>query len=108
MKHGPIALIDQFMPVVIIAPRNDPTYTKVKANIEEVHARNGSLIVITDEGNEELSKFADYVIQMPITDQYLQPIINVIPLQLLSYYVANMRGCEIDQPRNLAKSVTVE
>jgi len=108
MKHGPIALIDQFMPVVIIAPRNDPTYVKIKANIEEVHARNGCSIIITDEGNEELNKFSDHVIQMPLVDQYLQPIVNVIPLQLLSYYVANARNCEIDQPRNLAKSVTVE
>lgn len=108
MKHGPIALIDQFMPVVVIAPRNDPTYIKVKANIEEVFARNGSLIIITDEGNEELDKFSEYVLKIPVVDQYLQPVVNVLPLQLMSYYVAKMRGCEIDQPRNLAKSVTVE
>ena len=96
------------MPVVVIAPRNDPTYMKVKANIEEVHARNGTLIVITDEGNDELDRFSEYVIQVPVIDQYLQPILNVIPLQLMSYYVAKFRGCSIDQPRNLAKSVTVE
>lgn len=108
MKHGPIALIDQLMPVVVIAPRNDPTYLKVKANIEEVHARNGTLIVITDEGNDELDGFSDYVIHVPQIDPYLQPILSVVPLQLLSYYVAKMRGCAIDQPRNLAKSVTVE
>lgn len=108
MKHGPIALIDQFMPVVIIAPRNDPTYLKIKANIEEVSARSGDSIIITDEGNTELDKFSNHVIYMPTVDQYLQPIINSIPLQLLSYYVAKARGCEIDQPRNLAKSVTVE
>ncbi|CAD7938270.1 unnamed protein product [Amoebophrya sp. A25] len=108
MKHGPIALIDQFMPVVVIAPRNDPTYIKVKANIEEVHARSGSLIIITDEGNHELDSYSEYVIYIPTVDQYLQSILNVIPLQLMSYYVAKFRGCEIDQPRNLAKSVTVE
>merc|ERR1712194_111069 len=108
MKHGPIALIDQFMPVVVIAPRNDPTYLKVKANIEEVHARNGTLIILTDEGNSELDRFSEYVIQVPTIDGYLQPILNVIPLQLMSYYVAKFRGCAIDQPRNLAKSVTVE
>merc|ERR1712194_563189 len=88
MKHGPIALIDQFMPVVVVAPRNDPTYMKIKANIEEVHARNGTLIIITDEGNDELHRFSDYVIQVPVVDQYLQPILNVIPLQLMSYYIA--------------------
>ena len=84
------------------------------ANIEEVHARNGSSIIITDEGEhaQELAKYTggglDYVIQVPRVDPVLQPIVNVIPLQLLSYYIANLRGCEIDQPRNLAKSVTVE
>lgn len=108
MKHGPIALIDQFMPVVIIAPRNDPTYLKVQANIEEVHARNGTLIIITDEGNTDFDKISDYIIKLPTIDQYLQPLLSVIPLQLMSYYVAKFRGCAIDQPRNLAKSVTVE
>merc|ERR1711871_734315 len=83
MKHGPIALIDQFMPVVVIAPRNDPTYLKVKANIEEVHARNGSLIIITDEGNTELDRFSEYVLQVPVVQEWLQPIVNVVPLQLL-------------------------
>ena len=108
MKHGPIALIDRFMPVVIIALRSDPVYSKVVANIEEVKARCGSLIVITDEGNHELDELAEYIIHVPCVDTVLQPLITVLPLQLLSYYIANMRGCNIDQPRNLAKSVTVE
>ena len=80
----------------------------MKANIEEVHARSGSLIIITDDGNTELDQFSEYVLHVPTLEEHLQPILNVIPLQLLSYFVAKMRGCEIDQPRNLAKSVTVE
>jgi glucosamine--fructose-6-phosphate aminotransferase (isomerizing) len=111
MKHGPIALIDHMMPVVVIAPKSDPIYDKIRANIEEVKARNGELIIITEEGNHELDAFAgdeQFVIRVPTVDSALQPLVAIIPLQLLSYYVADLRGCSIDQPRNLAKSVTVE
>jgi glutamine---fructose-6-phosphate transaminase (isomerizing) len=111
MKHGPIALIDHMMPVVVIAPKSDPIYDKIRANIEEVKARNGELIIITEEGNHELDSFAadeQFVIRVPTVDTALQPLVAIIPLQLLSYYVADLRGCSIDQPRNLAKSVTVE
>eukprot|EP00515_Schizochytrium_aggregatum_P014774 CAMPEP_0202082492 /NCGR_PEP_ID=MMETSP0964-20121228/19665_1 /ASSEMBLY_ACC=CAM_ASM_000500 /TAXON_ID=4773 /ORGANISM="Schizochytrium aggregatum, Strain ATCC28209" /LENGTH=677 /DNA_ID=CAMNT_0048650135 /DNA_START=49 /DNA_END=2082 /DNA_ORIENTATION=- len=108
MKHGPIALIDQMMPVVVIAPKRDSTYEKVKSGIEEVVARKGSVIVITDEGNRDLDTLAEFVLETPVTNEYFSPMLSVIHLQLLSYYIAKMRGCEIDQPRNLAKSVTVE
>ncbi len=107
MKHGPIALIDQFMPVVFVATR-DATYDKVVSNIEEVAARGGTNIVITDEGNDDLGELAEYVLQVPKTLDAFEPLLTVIPLQLLSYHVAIMRGCNVDQPRNLAKSVTVE
>jgi glucosamine--fructose-6-phosphate aminotransferase (isomerizing) len=107
MKHGPIALIDQFMPVVFIAPR-DATYEKVVSNIEEVVARKGIVIAITDEGNTELESLCEHVIYIPSVPAHLVPLIAVVPLQLLSYYIAVMRGCHVDQPRNLAKSVTVE
>ena len=107
MKHGPIALIDENMPVVVIAPR-DAAYQKILGNINEVRARKGKLIAITDEGNEELIKIADHVIFVPTTLDFLYPILSVIPLQLLAYHIAVLRGCHVDQPRNLAKSVTVE
>ena len=107
MKHGPIALIDQFMPVVFIATR-DATYDKVVSNIEEVAARGGTVIAITDEGNRDLDELAEYVVEVPKTLDALEPLLTVIPLQLLSYHIAVMRGCHVDQPRNLAKSVTVE
>ena len=107
MKHGPIALIDQFMPVVFIATR-DATYEKVVSNIEEVVARGGNLITITDDGNRELDRLSEYVIEVPATLDAFQALLTVIPLQLLSYHVAVMRGANVDQPRNLAKSVTVE
>ncbi len=106
MKHGPIALIDRFMPVVFIAMR-DSTYDKVVSNIEEVVARKGSVIAITDDG-DELSELCEYVIRIPETAEFLSPLLTVVPLQLLSYHIAVMRGCDVDQPRNLAKSVTVE
>mmetsp|Transcript_36236 Transcript_36236/g.95522 ORF Transcript_36236/g.95522 Transcript_36236/m.95522 type:complete len:636 (+) Transcript_36236:38-1945(+) len=108
MKHGPIALIDAFMPVVIIAPRSDPNYLKLASNIEEVLARNGSVIAITDEGNTDLDGKCDFVVKLPEVDEMLVPLLAVIPLQLLAYYIADMRRCNVDQPRNLAKSVTVE
>ncbi len=107
MKHGPIALIDRFMPVVVVAMK-DATYDKVVSNIEEVAARNGSVIAITDEGNDELDALCEHVIKVPSSSDFLDPLLTVIPLQLLSYHVAVMRGCDVDQPRNLAKSVTVE
>ncbi len=107
MKHGPIALIDENMPVVFIAPR-DSVYQKVLSNIEEVKARGGRVIAITTEGNGELHRLADHIISVPSTIEMLQPILTVIPLQLLAYHIAVLRGCDVDQPRNLAKSVTVE
>jgi glucosamine--fructose-6-phosphate aminotransferase (isomerizing) len=107
MKHGPIALIDQFMPVVFIAMK-DAIYDKVVSNIEEVVARGGSVIAITEEGNDELDELCEYVIQVPRSMECLEPLLTVVPLQLLSYHIAVMRGCNVDQPRNLAKSVTVE
>lgn len=107
MKHGPIALIDEFMPVVMIANR-DAIYEKVMSNVEEIRARNGSIIAITDEGNYDLEPFCEHVFHVPNTLDFLMPMLTVIPLQLLSYHIAVMRGCNVDQPRNLAKSVTVE
>lgn len=108
MKHGPIALIDPFMPVVIVAPV-DSTYGKVVSNIEEVLARNGSVICLTDEGNEDVViSRCGHVIKCPKVNPLLQPIVAVIPLQILAYEIARLRGCEIDMPRNLAKAVTVE
>ncbi|MDX1418799.1 MAG: glutamine--fructose-6-phosphate transaminase (isomerizing) [Rubricoccaceae bacterium] len=107
MKHGPIALIDQFMPVVFIAMK-DATYDKVVSNIEEVVARGGLVIAITDEDNHELDGLCEAVIRVPRTVECFEPLLTVIPLQLLSYHIAVMRGCDVDQPRNLAKSVTVE
>ncbi len=107
MKHGPIALIDEDMPIVFIAPK-DAIYDKVISNLEEVRARGGRVIVITTEGNHEIKNKADHVIFIPKTQDFLIPILSVIPLQLLSYHMAVVRGCNVDQPRNLAKSVTVE
>ncbi|MCK4236772.1 MAG: glutamine--fructose-6-phosphate transaminase (isomerizing) [Candidatus Krumholzibacteria bacterium] len=107
MKHGPIALIDEKMPVVFICPR-DNAYQKIVGNINEVKARKGKIIAITDEGNKEIMEMADHVIYIPKTLDYLYPILAVIPLQLMAYHIAVLRGCNVDQPRNLAKSVTVE
>ncbi len=107
MKHGPIALIDNNMPVVFIAPR-DKTYDKVLGNIQEVKARHGRVIAIVNEEEEHIRKLADYLICVPPTIDMFNPILTVIPLQLLAYYIAVLRGCNVDQPRNLAKSVTVE
>jgi len=107
MKHGPIALIDRFMPVVFVALK-DSTYDKVVSNIEEVVARSGSVIAITHEDNHDLDNLCEHVIRIPRTEEFLSPLLTVIPLQLLSYHIAVMRGCDVDQPRNLAKSVTVE
>jgi glucosamine--fructose-6-phosphate aminotransferase (isomerizing) len=107
MKHGPIALIDKNMPVVFIAPK-DRAYEKVLGNIEEVRARSGQVIAIATEGDEEIVEKVDHVVRIPTTLPCLMPILSVIPLQLLAYHIAVLRGCDVDQPRNLAKSVTVE
>jgi glucosamine--fructose-6-phosphate aminotransferase (isomerizing) len=107
MKHGPIALIDNKMPVVVIAT-NDQTYEKIVSNIQEVKARSGIVIAVVTEGDQVISKMADYVLEIPASDFAVAPLLTIIPLQLLSYHIAVMRGCNVDQPRNLAKSVTVE
>jgi glucosamine--fructose-6-phosphate aminotransferase (isomerizing) len=107
MKHGPIALIDSEMPVVVIAT-NKGTYDKVISNIQEVKARKGKIIAIVTKGDKDVKKLADYIIEVPETEEMLVPLLATIPLQLLSYHIAVMRDCNVDQPRNLAKSVTVE
>lgn len=107
MKHGPIALIDEEMPVVVIATKGS-NYEKVVSNIQEVKARKGKIIAIVTEGDETVKSMADFAIEIPETDDALVPLIATIPLQLLSYHIAVLRGCNVDQPRNLAKSVTVE
>ncbi len=107
MKHGPIALIDENMPTVVIST-NKTIYDKVMSNIQEVKARKGVIIAIVSSGDNQISESADYVIEVPHTQEILDPLVNTIPLQLLSYHIAVMRGCDVDRPRNLAKSVTVE
>ena len=107
MKHGPIALIDAEMPSVIIAP-NDHLYEKIVSNVEQVKARGGTTIAIVSQGDSQISKIADYVLEVPDVPEMLSPIVTTIPLQLLSYYIAINRGKNVDMPRNLAKSVTVE
>ena len=107
MRHGPIALIDEDMPVFVITT-NPSAYQKILSNIEQVRARHGSVIAIVNEGDTSVSELAEYVIEIPRTEEQFSPLLSVIPLQLLSYHIAVMRGCNVDQPRNLAKSVTVE
>ena len=107
MKHGPIALISQEMPVVVVAPHCG-TYEKVVSNIQEIKARKGRVIAVVTEGDKLVSKIADYIIEVPQTEECLTPLLTVIPLQLLAYHIAVVKGCDVDQPRNLAKSVTVE
>ncbi|MDH4101564.1 MAG: isomerizing glutamine--fructose-6-phosphate transaminase, partial [Nitrospirota bacterium] len=107
MKHGPIALIDENLPVVVIAP-SDSIYEKVLANVEEVKARGGQVIAVATEGDRDITGKANHVFFIPATIPQLAPILTVVPLQLLSYHVAEQLGCDVDQPRNLAKSVTVE
>ncbi len=107
MKHGPIALISQEMPVVVVAPHCG-TYEKVVSNIQEIKARKGRVIAVVTEGDEVVSKIADYTIEIPETEECLTPLLTVIPLQLMAYHIAVVKGCDVDQPRNLAKSVTVE
>ncbi|MGZ5455277.1 MAG: SIS domain-containing protein, partial [Thermoanaerobaculia bacterium] len=107
MKHGPIALIDENMPIVAIATHT-PVYDKVVSNLQEAKARDGKLLVICDEGDEAMQALADDFIEVPWAIEPLQPILTVVPTQLLAYYIALRRGADVDQPRNLAKSVTVE
>ena len=107
MKHGPIALIDRLMPVVVLATTSH-TSEKMISNIEEVRARNGRVIAVTTPGQDEVKRLAEFVVEIPATDDALAPLLAVIPLQLLAYHIAVNRGCDVDQPRNLAKSVTVE
>ena len=107
MKHGPIALIDDNLPVVVVAP-HDAYYEKIVSNIQEVKARKGNVIAIVSEGDKGLKVMANDVIEIPKSHPALAPLLSVLPLQLLAYHIAVMRGCNVDQPRNLAKSVTVE
>jgi glucosamine--fructose-6-phosphate aminotransferase (isomerizing) len=107
MKHGPIALIDEKMPVIAIALK-DSIYEKIISNLQEVNARNGRIITIATEGDERVEDFSENVIYIPDTINIFQPLLSVIPLQLLAYHVATKRGLDVDKPRNLAKSVTVE
>ncbi|WP_348812207.1 glutamine--fructose-6-phosphate transaminase (isomerizing) [Flavobacterium maritimum] len=107
MKHGPIALIDEQMPVIVIAPKQGH-YDKIVSNIQEIKSRSGRIVAVVTKGDTQVRELADYVIEIPETSDALSPLITTIPLQLLSYHIAVMRGCNVDQPRNLAKSVTVE
>ncbi len=107
MKHGPIALIDEMMPVICVAP-SDAVYQKILSNVQEVKARHARVLAVVTEGDEEITRLADQIVTIPKTLDALTPVLSVIPLQLLAYYVAVKRGCDVDQPRNLAKSVTVE
>ena len=107
MKHGPIALIDEEMPIVVIATR-DKIYEKIVSNIQEIKARKGRIIAIVNEGDTQVANMVDYVIEIPEIAPELEPLLTVVPLQLLSYYIAVCKGKDVDQPRNLAKSVTVE
>ena len=107
MKHGPIALIDEHMPVVVIANQG-PLYEKVVSNLEQVRARDGQVIAVATQGDTEIAKKANDVIQIADLGEYLTPALAVVPLQLLAYHIATRKGTDVDQPRNLAKSVTVE
>jgi glucosamine--fructose-6-phosphate aminotransferase (isomerizing) len=107
MKHGPIALIDKAMPVVVIATPGR-TYDKVLSNMQEVRARGGRIIAVAAQGDEAVRRLAECVLPVPEVEDELSPLVNVLPLQRLAYWIADQRGCDIDKPRNLAKSVTVE
>ena len=107
MKHGPIALVDEQTPSVFVVPRGG-IYPKVVSNMEEIKARKGPIIAIACEGDTDIASVADDVIYVPDVEEYLQPLVCAIPLQLLAYHIALLRGCNVDRPRNLAKSVTVE
>ena len=107
MKHGPIALFDEDMPVIVIAPK-DPWYEKMLSQIEQTKARNAPVIVLATDGDEQIPPLANQVMWIPETSWMLSPVFTVIPLQILAYHIAVLRGLDVDQPRNLAKSVTVE
>jgi glucosamine--fructose-6-phosphate aminotransferase (isomerizing) len=107
MKHGPIALIDENMPVVVVVPR-DGHYEKTISNVEEVRARDGKVIAIATEGDREIARVAEHIVWVPKLDECVLPLVTVVPLQLLAYYIADLKGTDVDQPRNLAKTVTVE
>jgi glucosamine--fructose-6-phosphate aminotransferase (isomerizing) len=107
MKHGPIALVDESTPSVFIMPQG-LVYDKVMSNLQEIKARGGPVIAIAGEGDNQVEELADDVIHVPVVEEFLQPIVTIIPLQLLAYHIARFRGCDVDKPRNLAKSVTVE
>jgi len=107
MKHGPIALIDEKMPVVAVMPQ-DRHYEKIRSNVMEAKSRGGNIIAIATEGDNSVKDFARKVFYIPPAEELLVPVLSVIPLQLIAYYIAVRRGCDVDQPRNLAKSVTVE
>ena len=107
MKHGPIALIDEFMPVIFVAPK-DAVHSKIVSNLEEVRARGGKVLAVVTEGDEVITALADHTLTIPETMDFLSPVLTVLPLQLFAYYTAVRRGCDVDRPRNLAKSVTVE
>jgi glucosamine--fructose-6-phosphate aminotransferase (isomerizing) len=107
MKHGPIALVDHNTPSVFVMPKGF-IYDKVMSNLEEIKARGGPVIAIAAEGDERIAEVADDVVYIPQIHEFLQPIVSIIPLQLLAYHIAVLRGCDVDKPRNLAKSVTVE
>jgi glucosamine--fructose-6-phosphate aminotransferase (isomerizing) len=107
MKHGPIALVDEHTPSVVLIPHGS-VYDKVMANLEEIKARGGPVIAIVNQGDTRVADLADDVIEVPSVEDFVQPIVTVIPLQLLAYHIAVLRGCDVDKPRNLAKSVTVE
>jgi len=107
MKHGPIALIDEEMPVVVVVPR-DRQYEKTLGNLQEVRARDGRVIAIATDGDEDVRKLAEHVLYVPKVPEYVVPLLTVLPLQLLAYYFADLKGTDVDQPRNLAKTVTVE
>ncbi|MEE8122432.1 MAG: SIS domain-containing protein, partial [Anaerolineales bacterium] len=107
MKHGPIALIDENMPVIAIAPK-DPWYEKMLSQIEQTKARGGNVIAVATDGDDLLQEIADHILWVPETPWLLSPVTTIIPLQLLAYHTGVLRGADVDQPRNLAKSVTVE
>jgi glucosamine--fructose-6-phosphate aminotransferase (isomerizing) len=107
MKHGPIALIDEDMPVVVVVP-SDRHYEKTLSNLQEVRAREGQVIAVATAGNEQVAELAQHLLQVPVVADAISPLVTVIPLQLLSYYIADLKGTDVDQPRNLAKTVTVE
>ena len=107
MKHGPIALIDREMPVVVLAPK-DPWYEKMISQIEQAKARGGMVVAVATDGDEQITELADEILWVPKTPWLLSPVVTVIPLQLMAYHIAALRGLDVDQPRNLAKSVTVE